>query len=222
MCHALFGTHEFHPQLQYSCGKKPYSGNQGFFDAVRLSCKTAVSRSGPDETRTRDLRHAKAERRLRGRSLLFAKPLKQAKFANRPTTDVRRCSRGLSSNCRQLHARTSRMKGNFIQRSASLSDIVHVVLGTSVREAWERASGRPQACSMQDAAYGFRRISLLGTSVNKGKKRKGRRDPASLRFASGRNANIRLSRRLGAAPALSCRTSQRGLQQWHGLVCRSA
>jgi hypothetical protein len=45
---------------------------------------------------------------------------------------------------------------------------VHVVLGASVQEARERESGRQQVGSMQAAEYGFRRISLPGTSVNKG------------------------------------------------------
>ena len=87
-----------------------------------FTCKTEPFRSGPDETRTRDLRHARAERRFRRRSLSFEKPLRQGESANRPTTDVRYCSRRLSSNCRQLQKQILGIKGNLIHRSASLFD----------------------------------------------------------------------------------------------------
>src|SRR5215213_7061519 len=76
--------------------------------------------SGPEGTRTPDLRHARVERRFRRRSLSFEKPLKQDESTNRPTTDVRYCSRRLSSNCRQLHKQIQGIKGNLIHRPASL------------------------------------------------------------------------------------------------------
>jgi hypothetical protein len=87
-----------------------------------FTCKSPQNVSGPDETRTRGLRHARAERRFRRRSLSFEKPLKQAESSNRLTTDVRHCSRRLSSNCRQLHKQMQGIKGNLIHRSASLFD----------------------------------------------------------------------------------------------------
>jgi hypothetical protein len=99
---------------------------RGVLDPIPCSpsftCKSIEKESGPDETRTRDLRHARAERRFRRRSLSFEKPLKQAESANRLTTDVRHCSRRLSSNCRQLHKQILGTRGKLIHRSASLFD----------------------------------------------------------------------------------------------------
>src|SRR5919112_2750987 len=50
-------------RLQYGCSKM-----QEFRWYNLLMLKTAVFRSGPDETRTRDLRHARAVRQNRSRS----------------------------------------------------------------------------------------------------------------------------------------------------------
>ena len=72
------------------------------FCSLRFTCKHKEIDCGPDETRTRDLRHARAERRFRSDSSTFGNALKQARFAICPITNVRRCSRRLSSNCRQL------------------------------------------------------------------------------------------------------------------------
>ena len=65
------------------------------------------------------------------------------------------------------------------------STSVHIVLGAFVREARDGASGRQQAGSMQDAGYGLPRTPLLGTSVNKGRK-KGR-SAMPLPFAAPRS-----------------------------------
>jgi hypothetical protein len=70
--------------------------------SLHFTCKTEPFRSGPDETRTRVLRHARAERRFRGRSPWFVKSLRIGEFAKYLTRDVRHCSCRLSSNCRQL------------------------------------------------------------------------------------------------------------------------
>jgi len=61
-------TYELYPRLQYGCSTKPRSTVEVSSCAVGLCCKTWVFRSGPDETRTRDLRHARATRCLRSRS----------------------------------------------------------------------------------------------------------------------------------------------------------
>jgi hypothetical protein len=96
--------------VYYWCkGSRDFSNLSPHF--AYFVCKSAYSRSGAEGIRTPDLRRAKAERRFRRRSLSFEKPLKQAESANRPTTDVRLCSPRLSSNCRQLHTRTSRYQG---------------------------------------------------------------------------------------------------------------
>ncbi len=62
--HLVWHAFELYSGLQYGCSKKPQPDSRGSFDAVRLSCKIALFRSGPDETRTRDLRHAKAAKQF--------------------------------------------------------------------------------------------------------------------------------------------------------------
>ena len=98
----VWHMYELYPRVQYGCSKKPRIATETSLCAVGLCCKTVDFRSGPDETRTRDLRHARAERRFRSDSSTFGNALKQARFAICPITNVRRCSRRLSSHCRQL------------------------------------------------------------------------------------------------------------------------
>jgi hypothetical protein len=85
----------------------------------------------------------------------------------------------LSSNCRQLHTQILCIKGNLIQRSASLFDTPTCCAGGFVQEARERMTGRQQTGSMQDPANGLRRTPLLGNSVNKDRKRAGDREVPS-------------------------------------------
>ena len=56
----VWHMYELYPRLQYSCSKKPRIAAKTSLRAVVLCCKTVGFRSGPDETRTRDLRHARA------------------------------------------------------------------------------------------------------------------------------------------------------------------
>jgi hypothetical protein len=46
--------------LQYGCSTKLPARIRGLFRILRSTCKSEVFKGGPDETRTRDLRHAKA------------------------------------------------------------------------------------------------------------------------------------------------------------------
>src|SRR5215203_4554783 len=58
-CGGLFGTCT---NSILGCSKKPRIATETSLCDVGLYCKTVDFRSGPDETRTRDLRHARAEK----------------------------------------------------------------------------------------------------------------------------------------------------------------
>jgi hypothetical protein len=70
--------------------------------APRFTCKLRGFSGGPAWTRTRDLFLIRDKSVCRGCSLLFSKSCKVAVFQPTVVTSVRRCSRALSSNCRQL------------------------------------------------------------------------------------------------------------------------
>jgi hypothetical protein len=53
-------TCELYPRLEYGCSKMPRIAVKVSSCAVGLCCKTSGFWSGPDEARTRDLRHARA------------------------------------------------------------------------------------------------------------------------------------------------------------------
>jgi hypothetical protein len=60
----VWHMYELYPRLQYGCSKTPRIATETSLCAVGLCCKTVDFRSGPEGTRTPDLRHARAARRF--------------------------------------------------------------------------------------------------------------------------------------------------------------